>query len=80
MLSLRKLETLARALLPVLLALFDPRIARHEARMFERWTKVGVELEQGSRNAVPDRSRLARWTTAAHVNDEVKLVRGFSQL
>ena len=80
MLSLRKLEPFARALLPVLLALLDARIARHETCMFERWTKVGIELEQCSCNAVPDRSRLARWTTTAHVDDEVKLVRGFSQL
>ena len=27
-----------------------------------------------------DRSGLARWTTAGHVDDEIKLVRGFSQL
>ena len=80
MLSLRKLETFPRALLPVLLALFDPWIASHQTRMFEGWTKVGIELEQCSGDAVPNCTRLARWTTTGHVDDEVKLVRGFSQL
>ena len=59
-LSLRKLETLSRALLSVLLALLDPRIASHKTCMFEGWTKVGIKLEQRSRDAVPDRARLAQ--------------------
>src|SRR5215813_3577184 len=48
--------------------------------MFERRTKIRVELHQRSRDAVPDRSCLACWTTASHVDDEVKLVRGLGQL
>jgi hypothetical protein len=48
--------------------------------MLESRTKVGVEFEQRSRDAVPDRSRLARWTTTLNVDDEIKLVRGLSQL
>ena len=48
--------------------------------MFESRTKVGVEFEQRSRDAVPDRSRLARWTTTLNVDDEIKLVRGLRQL
>src|SRR5262245_56232714 len=48
--------------------------------MFERRTKIGIVFEQCSRNAVPDRSRLARWTTTGNVDDEIKLVRGLSQL
>ena len=80
MLSLRKLETFPRALLPVLLALFDPRIASHQTRMFESWTKVGIELEQRSRDAVPDRARLSRRATAGHVDNEIKLACRFRQL
>src|SRR5918993_1037762 len=48
--------------------------------MLESRTKVGIEFEQGSRDAVPDRSGLARRATAAHVDHEVKLICGLSQL
>ena len=48
--------------------------------MFEGWTKVGIELEQRSRDAMPDRARLARRATTGYVDDEVKFVCGFSQL
>jgi len=48
--------------------------------MFEGWTKVSIELEQRSRDAVPDRASLARRTTTGNVDDEVKFVCGFSQL
>src|SRR5215470_741182 len=48
--------------------------------MFERRPQVCVVLHQRSRNAVPDCSRLTRWTTTSHVDDEIKLVRGLGQL
>src|SRR5262249_47864054 len=48
--------------------------------MFERRAKVRVVFHQRAGNAVPDRSRLTRWTTTGHVNDEVELVRGLGQL
>jgi len=80
MLSLRKLETFPRALLPVLLALFDARVSRNETSTLERGTKVGIVFEQSSRDAVTDRTRLARRTTASYVDDEIKLVRSFRQL
>src|SRR5918997_440597 len=79
-LSLGKLEPLPGTLLSVLLAFLDTRIASYETGMFQRRTKVGIVFEQCSRDAVPDRSRLTRWTTTAHVNDEVKLTGGFGQL
>src|ERR1044072_8074016 len=79
-LSLRKLEPFPRALLSVLLALLDPWIAGHETSMLQSWTKVGVVFEQRSRDAVSDRSRLARWTTTRNVDNEIKLVRGLGQL
>jgi hypothetical protein len=79
-LSLRKLEPFPGALLSVLLALFDPWIAGHKTSMFQSWTKIGVEFEQRSGNAVSDRACLARWTTTGNVDDEIKLVRGLGQL
>src|SRR5678810_241576 len=48
--------------------------------MFKLGPKICVVLHQGSCDAVPDRSRLTRWTTTANVDDEIKLVRGLSQL
>ena len=80
LLSLGKLEAFPSTLLSVLLAFLDSGIAGHQTCMLESWTKIGIELEQRSRNAVSDRSRLARRTTAGDIDDEVKLVRGFSQL
>ena len=80
LLPLRKLEPFPSALLSVLFAFLDTRIARHQTCMLERGAKVGIELEQRSRDAVSDRSCLARRTTASDIDDEVKLVRGFSQL
>jgi len=80
MLSLRKLEPLACALLPVLLALFDAGISRDETSTLERGTKVGIVFEQGSRDAVTDRPGLACRATAGNVDDEIKLVRSLSQL
>src|SRR5215211_6460928 len=79
-LSLRKLETLSRTFLSVFLALLDPWVAGHKTGMLESRTKIRVEFEQRSRDAVSDRSRLARWTTTRNVDDEIKLVRGLSQL
>src|SRR6185295_8206439 len=79
-LSLRKLKTFSRALLSVLLAFLNTRIACHKTCMFERGTKIGIVFEQRSCDAVSDRSRLARWTTTRNVDDEIKLVRGLSQL
>src|SRR5215210_4088595 len=80
LLSLRKLESFPSTLLSVLLAFLDTGIAGHQACVLESGTKVGIEFEQRSRNAVSDRSRLASRTTAGDIDDEVKLVRGFSQL
>src|SRR5215208_3541294 len=80
LLSLRKLESFPSTLLSVLLAFLDTGIAGHQACMLESRTKVGIKFEQCSGDAVSDRSRLASRTTAGDVDDEVKLVRGFSQL
>src|SRR5258707_15469452 len=59
-LSLRELEALARALLSVLLSLFDPRIACNQAGLLQSRAQVRIELDQRPRDAVPDRARLPR--------------------
>src|SRR4030095_5425668 len=79
-LSLRKLESFPSTLLSVLFAFLDSRIAGYKSRVFESRTKVGIVFEQCSRDAVSDRSGLARRTTASDVDNQIKLVRGFSQL
>src|SRR5690349_5238363 len=76
-LSLRKLEALACALLSVLLPFLDAWIACHQAGVFEGRTQVAIILEQRARNAVPDRSGLARGSAAGDIDHEVKLVRRF---
>src|SRR5881227_2060188 len=55
---LRELESLARALLSVLLAFLDPRIARDQARMFQGRPHVAVVLNQSSGNSVTNRAGL----------------------
>src|SRR6267142_1763370 len=55
-LSLRELEALARALLSVLLAFFDPRIARDQSRVLQGRPQVAVVLNQCSGNSVTNRA------------------------
>src|SRR4030095_6061937 len=79
-LTFRELESLPSALLSVLFALLDSRIARDQASVFQGWPKVSIEFEQSSGNAVPDCPGLSRWAAATHIDHEVKLVRCFRQL
>src|SRR5216684_2639017 len=78
--SLRELESLARALLSVLLAFLDPRIARDQSRVFQGRPQVAVVLNQSSRNSVTNRSGLARWSAAGNVDQHVELGCRLSQL
>ena len=64
----------------VLFAFLDSRIARYKTGVFKSRTEIGIVFEQCSRDAVSDCSGLARWTTASDVDNQIKLVRGFSQL
>jgi len=79
-LSLRELEALARAFLTVLLSLFDPRIAGNQSGLLQSRPQVRIELNQGPRNAMPDRTRLPGRTAAGNVNNHIKLVCGVRQL
>src|ERR1043165_885754 len=78
-LPLRELEALARALLPVLLALFGARVARHESRVLERGPEVCVELHQSARDAVAHCAGLPRRASARDVDDDVELVCGVGE-
>src|SRR5918912_3769156 len=79
-LPFRELEALARALLSVLLAFFDARVARDEPRMLQGRAQVGVEFDERARDAVADRAGLACWPASIHVDENVKLVRRLGQL
>src|SRR6187200_801716 len=62
-LSLAELEPGAGTLLTVLLALLLARIAGQKACRLQPVAQLTVVLEQGARDAVPDRSGLARAAT-----------------
>src|SRR5690242_2810517 len=79
-LSLRKLEAFACALLSVLLSFLDAWIARHETSVFEGRPQVTIILDQRARDAVPDCASLARGSAAGDIDNQIKLVRRFRQL
>src|SRR6185295_1624288 len=71
-LPLAELEPGAGALLTVLLALLLARIARQQAGRLQSVAQLGVVLEQGARDAVPDRAGLARAATPDHRDEDVE--------
>src|ERR1051325_44704 len=79
-LSLRELEALARALLPVLLAFLDARVACDEPRLLQGRTQVRVKFHQSARYAVADSSGLARRAASRDVDEDVELVGCLRQL
>ena len=52
MLSLRELEALTRALLSVLLPLFDSRIAGYQAGLLQSRPQIAVVFDQRARDAM----------------------------
>src|SRR5262252_3120634 len=58
-LAFAELEALARALLPVLLALLDARIARQEALFLELRPQLGVVFHERARDPEAERASLA---------------------
>src|SRR5260370_21484511 len=57
----------------VFLALLHTRVTRQKARLLERRTEVGVELDECTRDAGRDRSRLAARPTTDHLDADVEL-------
>src|ERR1043165_3463995 len=78
-LAFRELEALARALLPVLLALLGARVARDESRVLERGAEVCVHLHKSARAAVGRRTGLSRRASARDVDHDVELVCGVGE-
>src|SRR5260221_10136405 len=79
-LPLGELEPGAGATLSIFLSLLHARIARQETRLLQDLAKLSVENEEGTRNAVADRSGLPRASAAIHEGDDVELVHGLRQL
>src|SRR5207253_89502 len=64
-LPLRVLRSLARLLEAVLAPLLLPRVPPQESRLLEHAARLGIESNQGPRDAEPDRSGLTTDATAA---------------
>src|SRR2546421_9405900 len=79
-LAFRELEALARALLAVLLALLDARVACDEARLLQGGPEVGVKFHQRARDAVAHRAGLPGGAAARDVDEDVELRRRLGQL
>src|SRR4051794_5690963 len=78
-LAFAELEALARALLPVLLALLDARVARQEAFLLQLRPELQVVLDQGAGDAEAQRAGLAGDAAAGDRRQHVELVRRFGQ-
>src|ERR1043166_34498 len=72
-LSLRELEALAGALLPILLAFLDARVAGYESGLFQCRSQVCVVFKQRARNTVTNGAGLTGRSAAANINQNVKL-------
>src|ERR1700752_1776368 len=76
-LPLRVLMAPPRLVQAHLLALDRARVARHQARLLEGRLERRVVLDQGARDAEPDRTCLAGLTAAVHVDRDVEVRRHF---
>src|SRR3954453_5790135 len=74
-----ELEALARALLSVLLAFLDPRVAGQEAFLFELRPQFEVVLDQRAGDAEAQRAGLAGDAAAGDRREHVELVGRFGQ-
>src|SRR3984893_17414083 len=72
--TLAELEAGAGALLAVLLALLLPRVAGQEAGRLQAVAQLDVVLEQGARDAVPDRPGLPGAAAALDRGDDVEFL------
>src|SRR5580658_7459994 len=80
LLPLAVLEALAGAGLPVLLAFLLARVAREKARSLDRSTLLGVERDEGARDAVAHGLGLRRLAAARARGPHVELILGFDEL
>src|SRR5262245_29207381 len=77
LLAFAELEALARALLSVLLAFLDPRVARQEAFLLQLRPELDVVLDEGARDAEAQRAGLAGDAAAGDRGQHVELVGRF---
>src|SRR5205085_11432141 len=75
LLAFRELDALARALLPVLLALLDARVACDEARLLQGWAQFGVNFHAHASDAMAHRAGLPGGAAARNVDEDVELRR-----
>src|ERR1700733_4574764 len=73
-LALGELESLAGALLTVLLALVRARIAPQQSHLLQLRPQLGIEFEQGASNAQPRGAGLSRRSSASGENKNIELV------
>src|SRR5258706_8505478 len=78
--ALGVLEPLASARLTVLLALFLAGVAGEKPRLFEAGATLGVDGDEGSRDAVPHGVGLGAVPAAGHGGLDVVLVEHFDEL
>src|SRR4029079_2592996 len=76
-LTFTELEALARALLSVLLALLDPRVARQEAFFLQPRPQLEVVLHERARDAEAERAVLSGDAAARDGREDVELIRRF---
>src|SRR4051795_3983485 len=72
-----ELEALARALLPVLLAFLDARVARQEAFLLEARPQLEVVLDERAGDAEAQRAGLAGNAPARNRRQDVELIGRF---
>src|SRR5216684_5185017 len=73
-LAFGELESLARALLAVLLSFMLPGVACQQPKLFQFWTQLGIEFDECARDTQPRRAGLSGGATAVGQNDDVELV------
>src|SRR5215475_5321638 len=73
-LTLRELEALARALLPVLLAFLHTGVARQKTVGAERGTQLRIEPRDGARQSHANRSGLPAYAAAVRGHDDIHLI------
>src|SRR5512132_4012399 len=79
-LALAELRSLARLVQAGLLALDDASVAREEPLTLQRNAHLRVGLHERTRDAMPDRARLARLAPAVHAHAQVVRRRGLGHL
>src|SRR5437879_9237652 len=79
-LTLRELEALARALLPVLLAFLHTGVARQKTICAQRWPQIWIELRNRARQSHAHRASLSADAAAMRSHHHVHLLRHVREL